>query len=116
MRPATVTAIENPSTSAGQPPSPTPGDHVLHASRKDTAEVADTTHSGCRRGGAGRHHSLVPRRARPARAGMNSFVRVGSSIDTLDDRPRGPAMTRPRSRFALRRAMVAVALVAGLAW
>jgi hypothetical protein len=37
-----VAAIENLSRSAGQPPSPTPGDHLLHALRKDTDQYPDT--------------------------------------------------------------------------
>src|SRR4051812_10383649 len=34
-----MAGIENPSTSVGQPPSPTPGNHFLHARRKDTIAV-----------------------------------------------------------------------------
>jgi hypothetical protein len=45
-RRVSVTAIENHSTSAGQPPRPTPGDHLLHARRKDTKLDTEPDSSG----------------------------------------------------------------------
>jgi hypothetical protein len=71
IRRAPATAIENPSTSAGRPPSPPPGDHSLHARRKDTMH-----HPGEPR--ANRPRRRAKRARLPFRSGSGDRVQAGA--------------------------------------